>query len=231
MPKLSQETLDTKRRRIEEAARHLFIRRGFHATSMRDIARGAGASLGNLYNYYPTKEDILESIISKYQKVIDARLREIFEEVEEPFHPDSLRRFGAMIKELVSAHSDFWLLMYIDVLEFENRHFRKMFEGLASSLRRRFAPHFKELKEQGALYDGVDPAVGFTAAYMQFFNYFLVEKLFGGKRHMGLSDDRVVEHLTDIFCRGVLRPEKLRALKAGPAPKPGARPKRPKKDS
>jgi hypothetical protein len=49
---------------------------------------------------------------------------------------------------------------------------------------------------------------------MQFFNYFLVEKLFGGKRHMGLSDDRVVEHLTDIFCRGVLRPEKLRALKA-----------------
>jgi len=217
MPKLSQETLDTKRRRIEEAARDLFIRRGFHATSMRDIARGADTSLGNLYNYYPTKEDILESIISKYQKVIDARLRAIFEEVDEPFHPDSLRRFGAMIRELVSAHSDFWLLMYIDVLEFENRHFRKMFEGLAASLRRRFARHFRELKEQGALYEGVDPAVGFTAAYMQFFNYFLVEKLFGGKRHMGLSDDRVVDHLTEIFCRGVLRPEKLRAMKAAPA--------------
>lgn len=219
MPKLSQETLETRRRRIEEAARDLFIRRGFHATSMRDIARGAGTSLGNLYNYYPTKEAILESIISKYQKVIDARLRVIFEDVEEPFHPESLRRFGAMIRELVSAHSDFWLLMYIDVLEFENRHFRKVFEGLAASLRRRFSRHFRELKEEGALYDDVDPAVGFTAAYMQFFNYFLVEKLFGGKRHMGLSDDRVVEHLADIFCRGVLRPEKLRALNhAGPAP-------------
>jgi AcrR family transcriptional regulator len=214
MPKLSQEALEARRARIEEAARELFIKRGFHATSMRDIAEGAGTSLGNLYNYYPTKEDILESIIGRYQKVIDARLRKIFGEVEEPFHPESLRRFGRMVKELVSAHSDFWLLMYIDVLEFENRHFRKMFEGLAASLRRRFAPYFKRLKEEGALYDGVDPAVGFTAAYMQFFNYFLVEKLFGGRRHLGLSDDRVVEHLTDIFCRGVLRPEKLRELKS-----------------
>ena len=57
-----------------------------------------------------------------------------FGEIEEPFDPDSLARFGRMIKELVSTHSDFWLLMYIDVLEFENRHFRKMFEGLAAKI-------------------------------------------------------------------------------------------------
>jgi L-asparaginase II len=44
----------------------------------------------------------------------------------------------------------------------------------------------------------------------------LVEKLFGGKRHLGLSDDRVVEHLTEIFCRGVLRPEKLREMTGAP---------------
>ena len=204
MPKLSQEALEARRGRIEEAARELFIKRGFHATSMRDIAQGAETSLGNLYNYYPTKEDILESIIGRYQKVIDARLRSIFEEVEEPFHPESLRQFGRMVKELVSAHSDFWLLMYIDVLEFENQHFRKMFEGLAASLRRRFAPSFRRLKEEGALYDGVDPAVVFTAAYMQFFNYFLVEKLFGGNRHFGLSDEQVIRQLTDMYCRGLL---------------------------
>lgn len=208
MPKLSSEVLEQKRGRIEEAAKDLFIRRGFHATSMRDIARGADTSLGNLYNYYRTKEDILESIIGRYQKVIDARLRTIFDGIEEPFDPDSLVRFGRMIKELVSAHSDFWLLMYIDVLEFENRHFRKMFEGLAANLRRRFSPYFERLRAEGALHDGVDPAVGFTAAYMQFFNYFLVEKLFGGNRHLGMSDDRVITTLTDIFCRGVMRPEK-----------------------
>src|ERR687893_3189454 len=111
MPKLSEEALEARRGRIEEAARELFIRRGFHATSMRDIADGAGMSLGNLYNYYKTKEDILESIIGRYQKVIDARLRAIFDEIEEPFDPESLVGFGRMIKDLVGTHSDFWLLM------------------------------------------------------------------------------------------------------------------------
>ena len=57
---------------------------------------------------------------------------------------------------------------------------------------------------QGAVHAGVDPAVGFTAVYMQFFNYFLVEKLFGGNRHFGLSDEQVIKQLTDMYCRGLL---------------------------
>ena len=197
--------MEKKKSRIEEAARQLFISQGFHATSMRNIAARAGTSLGNVYNYYRTKEEILESIIGRYQTVIDSRLRAIFDEIEEPLDPDSLVRFGRQIKEMVNAHHDFWLLMYIDVLEFENRHFRKMFEGLVHNLRRRFSTQFAELKKQGRVHPDVDPAVGFTAVYMQFFNYFLVEKLFGGNRHFGLSDERVIKQLTDIYCRGLLQ--------------------------
>jgi len=171
---------------------------------MRNIAARAGTSLGNVYNYYRTKEDILSSIISKYQTTIDGRLRSIFDEIDEPLKPESLVRFGQQIKKMVNDHHDFWLLMYIDVLEFENRHFRKMFEGLVHNLRRRFARQFAELKSRGAVHTDVDPAVGFTALYMQFFNYFLVEKLFGGNRHFGLSDEQVIKQLTDMYCRGLL---------------------------
>jgi hypothetical protein len=106
---------------------------------------------------------------------------------------------------MVNDHHDFWLLMYIDVLEFENRHFRKMFEGLVHNLRRRFATQFDELKSCGAVHADVDPAVGFTAVYMQFFNYFLVEKLFGGNRHFGLTDEQVITQLTEMYCRGLLQ--------------------------
>jgi AcrR family transcriptional regulator len=205
MPKLTPSAMEKKKSRIEEAARKLFISQGFHATSMRNIAAGAGTSLGNVYNYYRTKEEILESIIGRYQTVIDSRLRAIFDEIDEPLESESLIRFGKQIKEMVNAHHDFWLLMYIDVLEFENRHFRKMFEGLVHNLRRRFATQFNELKKQGRVHPDVDPAVGFTAVYMQFFNYFLVEKLFGGNRHFGISDERVIKQLTDIYCRGLLQ--------------------------
>jgi hypothetical protein len=31
-----------------------------------------------------------------------------------------------------------------------------------------------------------------------------VEKLFGGNRHFGLSDEQVIKQLTDMYCRGLL---------------------------
>jgi AcrR family transcriptional regulator len=205
MPKLTEKVVERKKERIEDAAKQLFIRQGFHATSMRNIAARAGTSLGNLYNYYPTKEAILGSIISKYQRVIDERLKSIFDQITEPLSADDLTRFARLVKQMVNDHHDFWLLMYIDVLEFENRHFRKMFENLTRNLRRRFAKSFQDLQRSGALYPDVDPAIGFTAAYMQFFNYFIVEKLFGGDKHFGISDEQVISRLTDIYLRGLLR--------------------------
>ena len=205
MPKLSSAAIEKRKEMIEDAARELFIKQGFHRTSMRDIAKGAEVSLGNLYNYYATKDAIFESLINGYVTVIDDKLRSIFSEIDEPLEPENLRRLGELVGKLVNEHSDFWLLMYIDVLEFENRHFRKMFENIAQKLRRRFANSFDDLKRKNVLHDGVDPAIGFTAAYMQFFNYFIVEKLFGGNMHFGISDEQVIERLTDIYSRGLLR--------------------------
>lgn len=223
MPKLRQEVIEEKKVVIEDAAKELFIKQGFHATSMRDIAKSANSSLGNLYNYYQTKEAILESIIGKYQKTIDQKLQDVFAQSDEPLEPESLLAMGQMVKDLVNNHHDFWLLMYIDVLEFQNRHFRKLFEGLTANLRRRFKTYFDELNAKGDLHEKVDPAVGFTAVYMQFFNYFLVEKLFGGNFHFGVKDDEAIEMLTEMFSRGIFSQKKLKKLQTKQATKKNSR--------
>lgn len=213
MPKLSDTAIGKRKEIIEDAARELFIKQGFHATSMRDIARGAKVSLGNLYNYYPTKEAIFESIINQYLTVVDEKLRAIFADIDEPLEPDNLRKLGDMVGRLVNQHSDFWLLMYIDVLEFQNRHFRKMFDGITGRFRKVFGAKFKEAEARGDLRTGVDAAPVFTAAYMQFFNYFLVEKLFGGNRHLGLTDDQALNCITKIFAYGTLSEKKTASFK------------------
>lgn len=213
MPKLSEKVIAEKRSVIATAAKELFIKQGFHATSMRDISRRAEVSLGNMYNYFETKEAIFESIINGYLTVIDDKLKTILDEIDEPLEPESLRHLGEMAGKLVDEHSDFWLLMYIDVLEFRNRHFRKMFDGLADNFRRVYDTKFKAAVKRGDVRHGVDPAVVFTAAYMQFFNYFLVEKLFGGNSHLGLSDEQALNVLTKIFSYGVLSDEKLSRIK------------------
>lgn len=45
--------------RIREVATRLFYERGYHATSMRDIAGAVGIKAGSLYNHFPGKQDIL----------------------------------------------------------------------------------------------------------------------------------------------------------------------------
>ena len=213
MPKLSAAVIQVKKDTIEDAARELFIKQGFHATSMRDISKRADVSLGNLYNYYETKDSIFESIINRYLMVIDEYLKTIFAEIEEPMEPASLRKLGESVGRLVNEHSDFWLLMYIDVLEFQNRHFRKMFDGITDRFRKIFGPRFIAAEARGDLRTGVDAAPAFTAAYMQFFNYFLVEKLFGGNQHLGLTDEQALNCLTKIFAYGVLSEDSLARFK------------------
>ncbi len=198
---------------IETVAKDLFIKQGFHKTSMREISNKTKVSLGNLYNYYKTKEAIFESIINRYLTEVDRKLMKIFSEIEEPLEPASLRKMGESVGGLVNENYDFWLLMYIDVLEFRNEHFCKMFEGLTERFRSVFDEKFSRAVANGDLRAGVDPAVAFTAAYMQFFNYFLVEKLFGGNLHFGLSEEQALNSLTKIFSYGILSEQKLAQFK------------------
>jgi AcrR family transcriptional regulator len=222
MPKLSESVIREKMDTIENAARELFIKQGFHATSMRDISKRAEVSLGNLYNYYATKDSIFESLIDGYVTVIEEELKQILSEIDEPMEPSNLRKLGESVGRLVNEHSDFWLLMYIDVLEFQNRHFRKMFDGITDRFRKIFGKKFAEAEKRGDLRTGVDAAPAFTAAYMQFFNYFLVEKLFGGNRHLGLTDDQALNHITKIFAYGTLSDSSIAKFKKKTANQPFA---------
>ncbi|HDS1140384.1 TPA: TetR/AcrR family transcriptional regulator [Stenotrophomonas maltophilia] len=47
---------------ILQAALQCFLDKGFHLTSMRDIAQAAGVSLGNLYNHFAGKEAIILAV-------------------------------------------------------------------------------------------------------------------------------------------------------------------------
>lgn len=54
-----------RREEIFRAAHKCFVSRGFHATSMTDIAREFGMSVGHVYNYFPSKQAIIEGLIEQ----------------------------------------------------------------------------------------------------------------------------------------------------------------------
>ena len=70
--------VDRRRRQITDAAVQLFIDKGFHKTTTRQIARTAGFSIGSLYEYFTSKEDILymvcESIHAEVERGVTAAM-------------------------------------------------------------------------------------------------------------------------------------------------------------
>lgn len=55
----NRELVQRRRRQIVDAAVQLFVENGFHRSTTRQIARAAGISIGALYEYVASKEDIL----------------------------------------------------------------------------------------------------------------------------------------------------------------------------
>ena len=63
-----------RRRQIVDAAVHLFIRKGFHKTTTREIAKAAGFSIGTLYEYVTSKEDVLYLVCQAIHSEMEQRL-------------------------------------------------------------------------------------------------------------------------------------------------------------
>ena len=53
------ELVERRRNQIANAAVKLFIKNGFHKTTTREIAKATGFSIGSLYEYVASKEDVL----------------------------------------------------------------------------------------------------------------------------------------------------------------------------
>jgi AcrR family transcriptional regulator len=83
MAGLREEKKRDRRKRIAEAARSLFEKRGFEATSMEKIAGKAGLGVGTLYNYYPSKADLLLGIIAGRADPYERDLKKVIEKPPE----------------------------------------------------------------------------------------------------------------------------------------------------
>ena len=60
-----------RRRQIVDAAVRLFIQNGFHKTTTRQIASAAGFSIGSLYEYVASKDDVLYLVCDAIHKEVE----------------------------------------------------------------------------------------------------------------------------------------------------------------
>ncbi len=82
MPRrLLRERLKEERKiQIIKTACKLFAKKGYYNTTMPDIAKELGMSVGNLYNYFESKEELAKEIMLTVSRWVAERLRSINEE-------------------------------------------------------------------------------------------------------------------------------------------------------
>jgi AcrR family transcriptional regulator len=99
-----------RRDHLIKAAISVFIEKGFHEATVRDIGKAADMTQGTIYNYVTSKDDILylvcDRIITEYQ----LKVKRAIDEVDDP-----AARIKAALRattEIVHDHEDEILLIY-----------------------------------------------------------------------------------------------------------------------
>jgi AcrR family transcriptional regulator len=112
---------ESSRNAILDVAQTLFIHQGYAATSMRQMAKNTGLALSGIYNHFPSKEDIFQTVL------IECDPCQYFFRSLAPGNLDR-EAFQTLLAEL-SQHPDFINLVLIEIVEFQGKHLPKIFEG------------------------------------------------------------------------------------------------------
>ena len=73
-----------RRRQIIDGAIKVFTAKGFHSATVREIAEEAGLTMGSLYNYINTKEDIVYFVYDYITKVLRDEVKEAIAGMTDP---------------------------------------------------------------------------------------------------------------------------------------------------
>jgi AcrR family transcriptional regulator len=116
--------------KLVETAYTLFLRQGFHGTSMRDIAEGAGVAVGGIYNHFKDKEEIFAAVLDTYHPyhtIVPA-----VQSIEVTTVEDYVHQAAHIVYDgLSDAESQLLPLAFIELVEFQGKHIKGLIGKIA----------------------------------------------------------------------------------------------------
>lgn len=128
---------------IRHAAIELFYKQGYETTTLRDIAKTVGIQVGSLYNHIPSKEKLLDSIMSGVMLDLLTSLEKALEPYSDP-----VDRLRAAVECHVMFHAERAKEVFVGNSEL--RSLSKANRRAVVELRDRYEATFGEILEQGS---------------------------------------------------------------------------------
>lgn len=131
------------REAVLKSALEAFFAHGFHDTSMRKIADGAGTAISHAYYYFPSKVDILRTLMIG----VTTELIQLLEAARDAAGDDPVERLAAMVRSHVRLHTERQAESFVANTELRSLSGEERQEAVA--LRDHVATLFKDTVDDG----------------------------------------------------------------------------------
>lgn len=202
MEKIKRKEMEylSRRASILEKAEKIFALKGFHNTSVAEIANASGFAVGSLYQFFESKDDL-------YETMINQKLDQLHRELESAVgaQDDLIGKLEAFVRtqfRFVEENHDFWRLF----IRREDVNFNKSgtsFKQMMLSHHLRDIDFISEVLRNGSKNRKI-PAAAFRdigCALVGMINGFKFRCIFEPKDAYSL--DGKVQVVLDIFLKGV----------------------------
>lgn len=158
MPRVSDQHLAARRQQIVDAARATFSRQGFRTTTMHDVIAEAGLSVGAVYRYFKSKEELIAAIVDQVVGEIGARVGSLTS--ARPCRPidEFLTEVLRSIERELGPDGTFRVALQVWAESLHNADLRDLVNVLFSRLRGQFLDYARGLQEEGRLPADADTA-------------------------------------------------------------------------
>jgi AcrR family transcriptional regulator len=190
---------ETTRIAIEDAAVELFMEKGYHATSMRQIAERAELALGGIYNHFKSKDEIFEAIIidkHPYKRVLPAVLEAQGETAEE-----FLRSAAIISLNELKREPYYFNLLFIEFVEFNGRHGAALLREVAP----RVLPIFEKLIKSRKELRLTNPAMLVRTFFGMLISYMITERVVENSAFELLLPKSSMDVYIDLYLHGVIK--------------------------
>jgi AcrR family transcriptional regulator len=173
--------------RIRQSALHLFAKRGYEATGIRDVARDAGLSLASIYHYIGSKEDLLLDIIKTSMFELRAGAERAMDEADTP-----VEQLAGLVRAHVMMHGRMRLEALVS--DTELRSLSESERKGAVKLRDRYEERWDEVIEAGVA------AGEFEVAEPKLVRLALLQMCTGVAYWYSPAGDASLPHIADSFA-------------------------------
>ncbi|HSG41588.1 MAG TPA: TetR/AcrR family transcriptional regulator [Anaerolineales bacterium] len=201
MPKEKLKKGEITRQTIEDAAIELFMEQGYHATSMRQIAKRANLALGGIYNHFKSKDEIFEALVvdkHPYKKVLPL-IQEAEGETLEEFLGNATR---IVIKELTSQPY-YIKLMLIEIAEFNGEHGAALIREIAPNI----LPVFEKIVKTRRELRVTQPVILMRSFIGMVLSYMITDIVISNSMLNKLMPKNILDAYVDIYMHGILKSE------------------------